>query len=414
MRSVAAVCCAAVFLPAGLANARPDAMSTLHVTVKGSLSQATFLVRADSPGRTVVSVGTDRTNMISRTDASVKTLHTVKVTPLAPATRYYFAVQVTDTKGRKVRKTGQFLTGSVRPATMSISDGRFRLNGVPFFPIMALGYTNCPAPDVVAESVQMGINVINRRYYPLCSRNKQTYEITTAELHEILNRRVWWLDEVTFGKFADLPEHLNLSQDFYLYIQAGDLWGCSTRDSSAAGLYARMKSMVEQRGRDGQPVVQFFAIVEKTVNNLHPLCGNARRFTAQFWTTIVAGAAGIEYDQEHVARLEEGIAVAPAVKAQARIEADRLKTLYPAIVGGTTRPSATNSGAIKLRAWTYGGREYVVAVNVENRAARAELRFPASNAATAVVMWEERHRAVVRGAFVESFKPHEVHIYELR
>jgi hypothetical protein len=406
----------AVVAPVTAAQARSTSSattfttSTLVVGVNPSLSSAVFTVRTDTASKVSVMTGTDRQNMVGKVVATLKPSHTVTVTPLAPATSYFYSVTTTERNGRTSTKVGSFRTDGVRSATMSVKNGRFRLNGAPFFPIMGMMYTACPKQDVVIDNASMGVNVLDHWYTSNCYDSSKGIRrpVTGEELHSLLKNRVWWLERKD-APVAGLPEQLDFADNLFLELSAGDLWGCSPRGSSATTWYEKLKTSVAEQLAQETATVYFAAV---TATGGIKSCFNARRFTAQFWTAFLAGAAGFEYDNQHGSR-EDGVEVKADVMAQAGIETNRLKTLYPVVLSGDERQVNSSQNAVKARGWSWGGSLYVIAVNTANRDVSAELKLGGTRNGAAKVLWERRSEAVRSGVLKEQFNAHEVHFYRL-
>lgn len=385
------------------------------VQVSPALNHATFNVKTGRASRITIFFGTDRANMISKEVSTFSISRSVRLTPLAPATKYFYSVVATDRSGKLVgRHVGAFNTGAVRPATLTVANGRFRLNGVPFFPIMAVPYNGCPAPSIITDSVSMGVNVMDSWWdRGACTdyqSGRSVHWPTSDELHGILRGRVWWMIRNDFGgDISSLPELLDFRGELFLEKSVGSLWGCSPADSSASGWYTRLERSVASHLRQGQATVYWSSVIARGGVKS---CMTAQRLSAQFWTSTLAGAAGMEYGNHHVADPEAGVDVRPDVLIQAGREARRLETLYPVILTGVERRVVSSSDSIIAKTWNWGGGTYAVAVNTENKPVTATIKWPGLSG-TVKVLWQDRSKKLVTGGISERFGAHEVHIYQL-
>lgn|GEM_PF-7108399 len=396
-----------------------QATTTASVSVEAALNYATFAVQASSPSHFVVSVGTDTANMVSRKELAWKSADTIRISPLAPATHYYYTVSSTAKNGRTSVVRDSFDTGGVEQANLSATTGRFLLNGVPFFPVMATAFGECPdTTNVVEADVAMGVNVLDHSGWPMCSNAQHTAHWPTAEeLHGLLQNKIWWLERANRHNrnpdpnapqptsFDSLPELLHLQGNLTMDPNPGV---CAI---SPAALYDKLVS----KAGGSSPFVYNPNLADpgmaEGATTSSGSCLDGDRMTAVFWASFLAGVDGMEYTTQIPVRQLDGVEVAGEVKAQAKRQAARLNTLYPAIVGSRGRAIPTAESSIKAKAWSYGGNTYVVALNASGQSASAKLMVGIHGRAK--VFWENRGESIVRGAIADHFRPYQVHVYRM-
>lgn len=429
-RFAALVAFGAVVAPVTAAPTQPtsiQASPSVVVQVSPALNYATFSVKTSRASRITISLGTDRANLISKEVSKFATSHRARLTPLAPATKYYYNVVAMDKSKKLVgRRIGSLHTGSIRPAVMSVVNGRFRLNGVPFFPIMGTAYTECPPSTVITEYVLMGINVVDYWRQRYCRNlSEGSPWVTPEELHTLVGGRVWWMDRTSrthssphappAPSMESLPELLRLNGQLEMDVMSGSLWGCGAGEDSAAEIYTRLRANVERQTKAGRAIVPLMFLLPDQAPGGSKGCLTGQKFAVDFWVSVLAGTGGIEYETQYPSKPSGGIAVDPEIRKRALLESNKLKHLYPVILSGRSTLGVSSSKDILTRSWSWGGSTYTVAVNTENKSVTAAFKWPGKKTGTVKALWEGRSTKQVSGGGIsERFKPHQVHIYQLR
>lgn len=427
-RCVALAAFCAVVAPVPAAQARPTesvgiTAPRLTVTVSPGLNFATFSIRTSVPSRVVVSYGTDRGNMVPWTIRPLKPRHSFKLSPLAPATRYFYSVIATDAKGKAYPKTGVFNTGPVRPATLSVVNGRFRLNGVPFFPVMAAAYSECPDSKLVAANRALGVNVLDHWRLSYCKSFADGLWATVQELHDRLQGRAFWLSRTNRShpsphappapSLEGLEELLSFRGNIDMDLTAGSLWGCAESDSSLTEIYPILKASALRSGVNERALVSLFYLLPEQVPGGRKGCLSAQRFTGQFWAAVFARVAGVEYENQYTTRPDLGVQVAPGVGVQAALEHRKLKTLYPVVLSGKNQTVTSSIRSIAVQAMNWGGNTYVLSLNLEGSMATATLRMPGLGRATARGYWGVRSKTVKGGVIESIWQPYQLQVYRI-
>lgn len=387
------------------------------VRVSPTLNNATFTVRTAVPTRVTLNFGTDRVNMVSISSRILRHSTTLKLSHVAPYTRYFWVVKTLNKRGAVLLRRGQFTTSKMNRAVMSVNGNRALLNGVKTFPIMAKAFGECPTAQVVASNVSIGVQYMHHQSGPGkgygCSDEERVVRWLNAdELHNLLGGSLGWIQDgprTAPGQpeppsWDSLPELVNLQARLAFDTEDAALISCQEGWGSATTLFERVRREASKR-----PLIHKVLLVRTIVRGV-PSCLTAKKVPAMFWLPVLAGAAGIHYQTQSGALPSHGFDVDAGVRMAAAREAQRLATLYPVLFGGKTQRSSSNNEAVKVVAKSWGGSLYIFALNTSNQTVRATITSPVKGKAR--VRWENRS-IIAQGGINDRFKPHELHIYSL-
>lgn len=419
----AALAVCAVVAPVTVAQSQPtastqvDAAPPLTVKVVVGLNYANFVVRTPSPTRVMVNFGTDRSNMISLSDRTLKVGRILKLSPMAPRTRYYWRAMVVNKRGAVLVRGGQFTTGKMNRPVMTVSSTRVLLNGVKTYPIMTKAYSECPTPQVVASNWIIRAQYMHHqsgpgRGYGCPNEEREVRWLSADELHSLLAGNLGWIQDgprVAPGQpdppsWDFLPELVSFQAKLAFDREDAALISCQEGWGSATALFDR----VRQHAARG-PLIHKVLLVRTIVRGV-PSCLTAKKVPAMFWIPILAGAAGIHYQTQSGALPSQGFDVDEGVATGVARETQRLATLYPVLFSGKTEKVSSSSNAVKVLSKSWGGSRYIIALNTDNRPIIARVTTRMSGRAK--VLWENRS-VVARSGFSDKFDAHEVHVYSL-
>jgi hypothetical protein len=390
--------------------------TVLEVNVDSQLNSAVFDVKSDPSATVSVGIGTDPANLVVKTDARKSTVHRIVVKPLAPLTKYYYRVKAVKRGSRTLTNVGLFETGPVTPTTLSVVDGKFRLNGVRIFAVMEHALNQCPDPSVITANVQMGVSVMTTwgAFGNVCTdyeNGRFSHSMTTDELDALLAHKLWWLDRNAKTPLTDLPEKLNVNGNLARSSGLGDLGGCYTDD--ATQLYTTLQAESSSAATEGSALIRGVLLTPRVApSNSELRCLDGRGMTATFWTTVFTGAAGIEYTDQYINDMTAGSVVNQDVRLAAATAAKHLATLYPVVFGGQARAARSTSHSVKAWTWSWGGKMFVAALNLENKRTTAVLS-PTGRCVGARVFWEGRSETCRQNDISDVWQPLQLHVYEL-
>jgi hypothetical protein len=298
------------------------------------------------------------------------------------------------------------------PAGVTAVGGRLLLDGKRFFPIMAL-VTRCPDSAVIDSDLSIGVTVLDGYALTCNSQVGNTPDMTEAVrvLHGVLADRVKWkeLDPRAGYPPTGLPELTTWPGS--VTWDTGGAVGVRCKSAGISGPYdtianqVRLKKTVVLRipaARDGgaQPAVA-------------DCLKDPSTFAEWFWSSIAAGAAGVEYLTQSKGVGAPLFDVPDPIQTQASALAKRLKVALPVILAGVRQPVVvTGLGSVRAASFRLGRVGYVVAVNEANVAGQARLDVAVAGTGSAAVMWEGRTESAVAGTLVDRFAQFGVHIYK--
>lgn len=397
------------------------ATTELAVNPQAKLNSALLQIRSNAPVKVLVSVGTDVRNMADWRGASSRTSWEVNLAPLAPNTLYFYHVTATDRRGHASSSSGSFKTQQVDRPVMGVNGSRITLDGLPFFPVMAMAFNECPSQQVVADDVALGVNMMYHNTWYGCPNNstdRQNRYLTADELHGLLGGQVGWIQDGSrsgsgppppqmppLPSWDSLPELVGLQGNFRVDWNTGGVAGCGQHDSSPAAIFNQLHA--ESLHSAIVPLTVLTATVGPNRNCLTP-----QMMPAVFWTAVLAGAAGIQFKTQQNAFPEDGVEVNPGLKTAAGQQAKRLAALYPVVFDGRTITVSSNSGNVKVLAKSWGGNQFIFALNTGGETNSAKLKLTVGGS-KAKVLWENRNVSANGGIINDRFGPYQLHVYEL-
>ncbi len=417
-----AVCLAAVSAAAKASN-----KAALAVNVTARLNTANFTIQTATTSKVVVWEGTDTQNMQPWHGDTPASNRSFKLAPLAPNTTYFYKVTATSNKGVVSSASGQFSTTQWDgQPTLAVQNGKLYLNKVRFYPIMAMAFNECPSQQVVGDDTSMGVNILyHSTWYGCPDANHDIRWLAADELHGLLNNQVGWIqagprvgiNPTQPPSWDSLPELINLQGAFQIegspIHQVGtvvgnlpNLYSCDGPGNAGTKLYQGLATEA-----DDHPVV--FDSFLTNVIGTNPTCLTAQRMTALFWTPVLAGADGAEYQTQQYALPEDGIIVNNDVQAVAGLQAKHLDTLYPVIFGGKASTATSSSAVVKVRGWQWGGNTYVLALNTGGQPATTKLKVGGSSQ-NAKVLWQSRNVSTTKGIIADRIGAYGLNVYELQ
>ncbi|MDB5160779.1 MAG: hypothetical protein JWO96_159 [Candidatus Saccharibacteria bacterium] len=292
-------------------------------------------------------------------------------------------------------QAGHFKSSDV--TTVTSANGHLLFNGVPRIPIMA-AVGGCPDAASVDSNVFLGVAVLEGSVNA-CGGPAGP----SARLHEMLSGKVLWRQTRPSSE-SNFPELLNWQASADVYYSPF-LVGCSAH--TAAPMFDAIQKLV-----GAQPVVSQI-ILRDELGPGQKNCLTPSGLGVLFWTSIVGGAAGIEYSTDLPWNDTKGFSVNAALLPQAKKQAGQLTTLQPAILAGRRLPVTTASSLVKATAWLYKGAAYLVAVNTSDQPTAVNLSFRGMKISSAKLMWEKQKVKVVRGIIPAHFTSLATHIYKL-
>lgn len=413
-------------LAAAPAAVQAKSQTRLSVNVTAGLNTASFSIDATTGSKVVVSLGTSTQDMPDW-HGVLPASREVNISPLAPHQKYYYRVSATNSAGKTSTASGSFPTSSWSgQPVLRVSGGHFYLNGVRYFPIMAMAFNECPSQQVVGADTAMGVDALYHSTWYGCPDENHDIQWTTADtLDGLLGGDVGWIQGGSRGginptqppSWDSLPELVRQQGPFHIEgsptHQVGSVprnlspfINCNITANDGADLYQSLAQ--EPAGR----AVVYDTILTNMIGAAHRNCITAQRMSAAFWIPVLADAAGIEYQTQQYALPSDGVIVDGQVAASAGLQAKKLDTLYPVLFGGKRVAAASSKDSVKAAAWSWGGNTYVLALNLSPQTVSASIKS-GNGRLKAKVMWEEGSVSVAGGNFSDSFAPFALHVYKL-
>ena len=173
---------------------------------------------------------------------------------------------------------------------------------------------------------------------------------------------------------------------------------------------------VEKLRRWAAPDARVWAFIETTHIKSAERRPTAAEVRAEVWMAIVHGARGIVYfvHEWKPTFREDGMFRYPEVAAEVARTNALIAKLAPALNAGGPVEGVEAESAVRIAtlARRHEGSVYIVAVNMERKAAVASLRVPGVSG-EGVAMGEERIAHVEGGRLSDHFEPYGVHVYRL-
>jgi hypothetical protein len=122
------------------------------------------------------------------------------------------------------------------------------------------------------------------------------------------------------------------------------------------------------------------------------------------YLTLIHGSRGIMYFSQKPRTIEQW--------NELRLLTDEVNTLTPALSSTDTAPTVSaSSPSIHLLSKSYGGRNYVIAVNESPLPVTATLTSSAAVSVPATVLFENRNVGIVNGGLTDTFAGYQRHVY---
>jgi len=143
---------------------------------------------------------------------------------------------------------------------------------------------------------------------------------------------------------------------------------------------------------------------------------------AEVWMSLIHGSTGLIYFVHQFkprfiepALLHDAEMLAAVTKINRRIRALAPVLNSPTVAGGAAVTSSSPDAPVDVMVKRHGGATYVFAVCMRGAAATASFTVAAAGPkASAEVLGEGRKLPLTGGAFQDTFKPYDVHLYRIR
>lgn len=296
-----------------------------------------------------------------------------------------------------------------QPRTVTSND-TFLMNGQPFFPVMGQ-VRKCPnKPDPANSSVSIADDMVSLNVNILfgmagtCGLDDAT---AVQNLHASLSDRMGWLEDQRGGRPLPnlsqlLPEFVNWQGGPEFVTSPGALIGCTSH--SSISLYNDSVAAAK-RG----PAVAFIQIGAPDGDSGR-ICVTPERIKCLFWTAVVGHAKGIWWVTIDPLDASSTDFSVPAENRTAAIQLmQQLSTLRRVILGNDLVRIAVSSGPVRASAWSYRGREYIVAVNTIDKSVPVTIQGLGTK--KMVTLGGNKPVKTSGGAFSQKFQPLEVRFY---
>jgi hypothetical protein len=324
-----------------------------------------------------------------KTDSSLKRSHSVPLLGLLPGTPYRCLIKATAANGKTYRSNQACATAPVGPATASVKNGSFMLNGKASFLWMGTA-SDCPTVDSVRDSKALGVYILDDGLIPCREPSPFT------AMHTVLEGQALWHPHSNqdMRYLTGLPELLNPG----VSINVNDntyLLKCSAH--SALPLLDSLKT-------SSKPVVYELPIAVHVYGPGDENCLDGLRLKLLAWTAIRGGAKGMKLFSHLPWDLKQGMQVKENLKTPTAELYDQVAVLSPVILYGKIFSIAsTPTSTVGATAWLSSRQLYVDATNPVDTASDGSLSIAGAGNKLATVIGENRvvrmHNGVLRDHF---------------
>ena len=409
---ISMILCLVVAIAAAQAQAKkadtpaPTCNKVGIVTVCPSFSTVKVSFTTPKPTSASVSTSMDKSFGLTVLDKRVKKVHSITV-PENPGKTYNIKVVATPSKGKPSTYLGSFQTGAIgsMPATVTTLNGKFLLNGVPFFPIVAQT-GSCLDATWVNALVGMGVNALQDARG--CSTDTTAW---SNELDPLLKNLAW-----VYGSKPDtaqylqaVPEFLTWQAHLRLLQNPLSLVSCDSSFASSKPLYVAVKNSAKK----GPTMFTVLAVGQITPSS-RLFCLDGAGMKNLFFISIIGGVKAL--DLFTFIPVTGAMDVKSDVSQAAAQAAACMDTIGPAILNG--KPVTVKfdpKGQVVASAWLYGGVTYVITANTEKTATSSSLSVPSLIKATTATTLCEPLKTIKlsRGSITGNYGPLGVHIYKV-
>jgi hypothetical protein len=400
------VCLAAAFMAVPTQASPKHAISITSVNCTPSYTTVTCTFHTNAPTKASVATGTSKKVVIPTTSSTKATSHAITVRGLEPGFKYWAKVQA----GSSSVWTG-FTTlgpGTAAPPTVTTKGRRWLLNGGRFIPIVdknslwgpfRYGDVGCIQPDELASQLATGAKlVLVDKWYQNMPNCGASQDDQINLLHQVLAGQMWW-NYFDSSPLAPEPSQPRLAEVLgWPPMELNDT--DYVADPSASGAFAAWEASgfvvchvtsswylydwLRKAAREPQLAGMLLGRTFSFSGSPQRSCESPVRIANELWASVGLGA-GVAWDewanQGHKPAVFEPVpklvaaagklsgrlaAIAPALLYGRRVS---LKYLGKKPLGATFKPhsSGVTVGPIepvRTAAWRYGGRIYLLAVNV--------------------------------------------------